>query len=282
MNYRHAFHAGNFADVAKHVVLVRILLYLARKATPYRVIDTHAGAGRYPLDGGAADRTQEWREGIARLDSAALSPAARDLVAPYVEIVGAAAQGRAPYPGSPMIALALARPFDRAIFCELHPEAAAGLRGVVGKDRRAKVIEIDGYTGLNAFIPPVERRGLVLLDPPFEAEDEFERLAQALVGAHRKWREGILLAWHPIKDRRGAERLAGALAQAGIADVLRLEFSVAPLAPGGRLAACGLFVVNPPYVLAQEMACLLPELARQLGQGAGGARIAELPNPRGG
>ena len=276
MNYRHEFHAGNAADVFKHVVLTRILLYLQRKPAPYRVIDTHAGSGRYDLARPVADRTGEWRDGIARVDAPAMDAAARALIEPYLAVVGAAAHGRVAYPGSPALALALSRPFDRMIFCELHPDALKALRAVAGRDKRAKVIALDGYTGLNAFIPPVERRGIVLIDPPFEAPDEFERLGAALLAAHRKWRDGILLAWFPIKERRGVEQLSAALAAAQLPDVLRLELAVAAPRADGRLVASGLVVVNAPYVLEAEMHCLLPELARQLGLGDGQARVQRL------
>lgn len=276
MNYRHDYHAGNFADVFKHVVLVRILLYLQRKPAPFRVIDTHAGSGRYNLGGPAAGRTREWAGGIGRLDPHAMPADARALIEPYLAVAGASVQGAGPYPGSPAIALSLLRKSDRMLFCELHPAALAALEACVGRDRRAKIIGIDGYTGLKAYIPPVERRGLVLVDPPFEAEQEFERLTAALVAAHAKWRDGIFLAWHPIKDRRGAEHLAAGLAQAGISDALRLELHVDTPARDGPLAACGLFVVNPPYRLEAEMACLLPELRRQLGGDRGTFRIDRL------
>ena len=272
MNYRHEFHAGNFADVFKHVALTRILLYLQRKPTPLRMIDTHAGSGFYDLAGAEAGRTQEWRAGLGRLDPAAMSGPARALIEPYFGLVEPALRG-APYPGSPAIARSLARPFDRMIFCELHPKALEALRTCVGRDKRAKVIAIDGYTGLNAFIPPVERRGLVLIDPPFEDEDEFDRLTAAILAAHRKWREGIILAWYPIKHRRGVDRMAASLATE-VVDRLRLELSVDAVASDGPLAANGLMVVNPPFTLREEMACLLPELARQLGRGRGDWHLA--------
>ncbi len=264
MNYRHAFHAGNAADVFKHVVLARILLYLGRKPAPFRVIDTHAGAGSYDLGGSAAARTGEWREGVGRLDPAAMPPDARALIEPYAALVGAAAGGRAPYPGSPALAQALTRPLDRMVFCELHPDTLAALRRAVGRDKRARTVAIDGYAGLNAFIPPPERRGLVLVDPPFEAPDEWERLHRAVLAALRKWRDGTLMVWVPVKERRGVERLSAALAAAA-PDVLRLELSLGPPAADGPLVASALLVVNPPYVLEAEMACLLPALARQLG-----------------
>ena len=279
MNYDHRYHAGNFADVFKHVVLARILIHFQRKPTPFRVIDTHAGAGWYDLAAEAADRTGEWRAGIGRVDPAAMPEDARALIAPYLDAVGEAICGAAPYPGSPALAMRLTRPLDRMIFCELHPPTFAALRASVGRDRRVKVIALDGYTGLNAFIPPVERRGLIVIDPPFEAADEFARMSAAILAAHAKWREGIVLAWYPIKDRRGVEHLASAVARAGLPDTLRLEFAVAP-ARDGALAASGLLVVNPPYTLEREMACLLPVLERQLAGGKGTWRIdrqAESP-----
>ncbi len=275
MNYRHEFHAGNFADVFKHVVLTRILLYLQRKATPYRFIDTHAGSGCYDLGGEAAARTGEWRDGIGRLADGR-SPhdgpggEAAALIAPYLAL----ARRESSYPGSPALALALGRPFDRMIFCELHPDALGALRACVGRDRRAKVVALDGYTGLNAFIPPLERRGLVLIDPPFEVEGEFERLAAAIRAAHAKWREGILMAWYPVKDRRGPDRLAAALGD--LPDVLRLEFQVDDPRADGRLVANGVMVVNPPYVLEGEMNALLPALAHVLAPGRGGGRVGRI------
>ena len=275
MNYNHAFHAGNFADVFKHAVLTRIIEYLKRKPAPFRLIDTHAGSGAYDLAADASSRTGEWRAGIGALDPAAMDPQARALLAPYLAVAEAARAGGR-YPGSPALALALARPLDRLLFCELHPAALARLRACVGRDRRAKVIDLDGYTGLNAFIPPVERRGMVLIDPPFEAPDEFERLTEALLAAHAKWREGIYVAWYPIKERRGGERLVAALRGAGITDALRLELSVARPAADGPLVSNGLVVINPPFVLEAEAACLLPALARQLGAGTGASVVQKM------
>ncbi len=279
MNYRHDFHAGNFADVFKHAILTRILLYLSRKPAPFRFIDTHAGSGRYDLQGEEAARTGEWRDGIGRLDPDGLGEAARALLAPYWTLVVAAAQGSASYPGSPALALALLRPGDRMQFCDLHPAALQALERCVGRDRRAKVLEVDGYAGLNAFLPPPERRGVVLIDPPFEAEGEFAAMADALVAAWRKWRDGVFLAWYPIKDRRGPEHLASRLRQAG-APALRLEFQVGEPQPEGRLVANGLMVLNAPFTLQDEAACLLPELARQIGTGRGACRIDRVEPER--
>src|SRR5207248_3866046 len=209
MNYRHAFHAGNFADVFKHAVLVRILLHLREKPAPFRVIDTHAGAGLYDLSGPEAVRSPEWRAGIARLLAAPLAEPARALVAPYLDVINSL---NAPgpltlYPGSPAIVCACLRSQDRLIACELDPSAAAALAHHVGRDRRAKAITIDGWIALNAYVPPPERRGLVLVDPSYEEDDDFVRLMLGLAGAHRKWPGGIYLLWYPIKGRGDPDRL---------------------------------------------------------------------------
>lgn len=181
MNYRHDFHAGNFADVFKHIFLTRILLHLGLKPAAFRYLETHAGSGIYDLLAAEAAKTAEWRDGAGSLASAKLSPDAQELFWPYLQIVAPLLNSAQPrYPGSPAIARALLRRQDKMLLCELHPRAWASLNANVGSDRRAKLIEIDGYTGLKAFIPPVERRGLVLIDPPFEDAGEFAKLAEAI------------------------------------------------------------------------------------------------------
>ena len=209
MNYRHDFHAGNFADVFKHIFLTRVLLYLGLKPAAFRYIETHAGSGSYDLFGTEAAKTAEWRGGVGRLVSAKLSPDAQELIAPYLQIVAPPlAADRPRYPGSPAIAQALLRRQDKMLLCELHPQAFAGLKANLGFDGRAKFIEIDGYSGLKAFIPPVERRGLVLIDPPFEDPGEFTRLADAIAAAWRKWATGVYMAWYPVKDQMQAAAFA--------------------------------------------------------------------------
>jgi 23S rRNA (adenine2030-N6)-methyltransferase len=267
MNYRHDFHAGNFADVLKHAALTRVLLYLRRKEKPFRVIDTHAGAGLYDLAGPEATRSQEARDGVLRLlDGIKPGPAA-DLLAPWLDIVRAAG-APALYPGSPLVVQALLRPQDRAVFCELLPQAAQGLRQALGRDARVKAIEIDGFTGLKAYVPPPQRRGLVLIDPPFERRDEYERMFDALAGALKKWPGGTYMIWQPVKEPDVAEafcRAVGALSP----DCLRLDLQVETPQAGRPLARTGLLVVNQPYALEQEMTVLLPALAERLARGAG-------------
>ncbi len=276
MNYRHAFHAGNFADVFKHAVLCRILHYLRGKPAAFRVIDTHAGAGVYDLTGTEASRGGEWHDGIERLLAAPLAAPVAALLAPYLEVVGAFNErGRLTvYPGSPALARAWLRAQDRLIACEVEPQAAAALRQNLRGDIRIKTLEIDGWTALGAYVPPKERRGLVLIDPPFEENSDFFRLANGLAGAHRKWATGIYALWYPIKDRSEPDALAKRLRRLGPAKILRAELNVAPLSDTTRLNGCGLVLVNPPWTLQSELSVLLPALAGILGHaGKGGSKL---------
>jgi 23S rRNA (adenine2030-N6)-methyltransferase len=277
MNYRHAFHAGGFADVIKHIVLVRIRTYLHAKPAPFRLIDSHAGAGLYDLTDEQARRGGEWLTGIARIMQARFSQQAATLLQPYLDIVRAF-NPRGPlqaYPGSPLIARALLRPQDRITACEVEPAARKALIDALRKDAQARVVDLDGWVALPAFVPPNERRGLVLVDPPFEASDEFERLAEGFSFAFAKWPSGVYLLWYPAKSRRASDQLARQVAQtAGSVrperTCLRLEFSVAPQAVDGALTSCGLLIVNPPWTLQSELKTILSELEKPLGRGGAG------------
>lgn len=267
MNYRHAYHAGNFADVFKHVLLTRGLLALGRKPTPLRYLDTHAGLGWYDLAGEEARRGQEWRDGVGRLDVSRATAAVQALLAPYLDAVGPRdAEGRPSlYPGSPAIAQYLCRAQDRLVLCELHPEDGATLRQAVKGDRRAKMVAIDGYSALRAYLPPPERRGLVLVDPPFEDRNEFAALVAGLLAAHRKWPTGVYMLWYPIKDRDALIRFAADLTATAVRRLVQVELLVKPGALArGALAGCGMVVVNPPFGLEAEMAELMPFLAEVL------------------
>jgi 23S rRNA (adenine2030-N6)-methyltransferase len=276
LNYRHAFHAGSFADVHKHAVLCRILQHLRGKPAAFRVIDSHAGAGLYDLAGAEAGRSGEWHDGIERLMTAALPAPVAELLAPYLEVIGALNErGRlTTYPGSPALARAALRAQDRLVACELEPQAAAALARNLAGDARIKTLRLDGWTAVAAFVPPKERRGLVLVDPPFEEEREFARLARALSAAHRKWATGIYMLWYPIKGRAEPDALAKALRRLAAPKILRAELTVAPLADPTRLNGSGLILVNPPWTLEKELAILLPALAALLGRaGKGGYRL---------
>jgi 23S rRNA (adenine2030-N6)-methyltransferase len=275
MNYRHAFHAGNFADVHKHVVLTRILQHLRAKPAAFRVIDTHAGAGRYDLLGPEAARAGEWRSGIARVfplrqpgaDGTGVADDVRALLSPYLDIVASLNPGGELrlYPGSPLIVSALLRPQDRLIACEVDPRAAASLKTALRGEANAKVLPFDGWMGLSANVPPKERRGLVLIDPPYEKTDDFDRLSGAFAQAHRKWPNGLYLLWYPIKAREAADALARRLSRLGVAKIMRCELLIGEPRPDAGLVGSGLILANPPYPLESELKVLLPTLARLCG-----------------
>jgi len=271
MNYQHAFHAGNFADVHKHIVLTRVLDYLRQKPAAFRVVDTHAGAGRYDLLGPQAARSGEWQDGIGRLfamprSGAASTEPAQTLVAPYLDIVAALNSGGTLrlYPGSPLIVKALLRRQDRLIACELEPSAAASLQAVLHGDARTKALAIDGWMALFANIPPKERRGLIVIDPPYEESVEFARLCETLAQAHRKWANGVYLLWYPIKARDAPDALARRLRRLLVPKILRCELTIAPPRADGALTGSGLIIVNPPFPLERELRVILPVLTRLL------------------
>jgi 23S rRNA (adenine2030-N6)-methyltransferase len=270
MNYRHAYHAGNFADVVKHAILCRMLVHLRDKPAAFRVVDTHAGAGRYDLGGVEAGKTGEWREGIGRLIDAALPAPVRDLLAPYLDAVLALnPSGRlTSYPGSPALVQALLRRQDRLTACELVPRAAAVLQRSLAGDARAKAIAIDGWTALTAYVPPKERRGLVLIDPPFEQPGEYQRIIRGLAAAHRKWPTGSYLVWYPIKEPAEVKAFIGSLKKQALAKMLRIELTLASHGTDLGLLGTGLIAVNPPWTLHDELTTLLPALAGVLSRGA--------------
>jgi 23S rRNA (adenine2030-N6)-methyltransferase len=301
MNYRHAYHAGNFADVLKHAVLARVIDYLKRKPAPFRVIDTHAGAGRYALTSLEAAKTGEWQDGIARLlgpEAKPLPPAVADLLQPYLDAVRAEnpglglRQGLRPglsmYPGSPCLALHLMRPHDVLIANELHPEELAQLKAAIGKDRRAKAMALDAGVAIKALLPPKERRGVMLIDPPFEEAGELARMVESLQQAMQRFATGVYIAWYPIKDTKPIDRFHAELAALALPSVLRVELLIQPPRHADRLNGCGLIVANPPFALERELATILPELSRRLAAPGGGGQhrldwIAKAPagGPRG-
>jgi 23S rRNA (adenine2030-N6)-methyltransferase len=279
VNYQHEFHAGNFADVFKHVVFCRILHYLREKPAAFRVIDTHAGAGLYDLTNEKAMRGGEWHSGIGKLMDAPIPQSVATLLSPYLDVVRAVNERDRlrVYPGSPALARAWLRPQDRLIACELEPKAAAALSRNLHGDNRIKTLLVDGWTALKAYVPPKERRGVVLVDPPFEAEDDFSRLASGLAAAHRKWATGVYALWYPIKGRREVDALAKRLRRLALAKALRAELLVSPLGDPTRLNGAGIVVVNPPWMLENELSVLLPALAGLLGRdGKGTFRLDSL------
>ena len=276
MNYRHAFHAGGFVDVVKHLILTRIVEYLKQKPTAFRVIDTHAGVGRYDLTGDEAQRSPEWQEGIKRLLDRGLPPEAAELAEPYLEVVAGENDGGdiTTYPGSPLLVRRLLRPHDRLFAMELHPQDADQLRRLFAGDIQTRVIPLDGWLALGAQLPPKEKRGLVLVDPPFEEDGEWQRLVSGLVKAHRKFPTGIFALWYPLKDPKERDGFVASLEATAIPKVLRAEVMVRAPAHPPQLFGTGLIIVNPPHTLHGELEVLLPALAEALADdGDAGFRV---------
>lgn len=274
MNYRHAYHAGNFADVLKHVTFALVIEYLKRKKAPFRIIDTHAGSGRYALDSMQAAKTGEWQGGIGRFLGSGAGPLPAEVarvMAPYLDAVRVenGRQGLRVYPGSPLIARRLMRAQDMLVANELHPEEGAQLKAAIGRDGRIKLMAMDGWVALKSLLPPKERRGIVLIDPPFEEEGELARLAEGLAQGLRRFETGVYLAWYPIKDPKPIAHFHDALAAVAGPELLRVELMVRRPSAPDRLNGCGLIVANPPYTLHGELAGILPELTRRLGEGNG-------------
>jgi 23S rRNA (adenine2030-N6)-methyltransferase len=277
MNYRHAYHAGNFADVMKHAALALIVEHLKQKEKPFFFLDTHAGAGATDLSGEEAQRTGEFNDGIARiLRSGAPHPA----LAPYLATLTAlrfdGAAGMR-YPGSPLIARTLARPDDRLAFCELHPEDAAALKSLFRRDAQVKVHEMDGYRALKAMLPPKERRGLVLIDPPYESRDEFDRVFDGLADATARWASGTYVVWYPVKDPSVSGAFLDRLERGGPPKTLMAELHIRGAEDAARLSGAGLVIVNPPWTIEAALKDLYGWLADALAQGPGArARVEWL------
>ena len=276
MNYRHIYHAGNFADVLKHAVLARLIVYLQQKDKAFRLLDTHAGIGLYDLSSEEAQKTGEWREGIGHLMEAKLPEPVATILAPYLDAVRSLnPEGEITlYPGSPKLARMLFRPHDRLSAMELHPDDSRRLARLFEGDYQVRVTELDGWLALGAHLPPKEKRGIVLVDPPFEEEGEFERLVEGLGKAHRKFATGIYALWYPVKDPQAVNAFVAALKATGIPKVLRAEVTIRPASTPPRLHGSGMIIVNPPYALEGELKVLLPALARLLGdEGRGRHRL---------
>ena len=277
MNYRHIFHAGSFTDVMKHAVVALILERLRTKETPFGVLDTHAGIGRYDLTSQQAGRTVEYLGGIARVMAAAgtLPPE----LEPYLNAVrelNPEPDRLRWYPGSPRLARQLMRPQDRLLLAELHPEDVETLRREFARDRNTSVQHMDGYHAIKAHLPLKERRGMVLVDPPFEVTDEFERMTKALVTGHGRWPTGIYALWYPIKERPAVWRFHEALERTGIRRILNAELTIHEEDTHQRLNGCGMIVVNPPWQLDQNLEVALPALHEAMAAQAGGTRVEWL------
>lgn len=274
MNYRHAFHVGNHADVLKHLVLALIVDHLTHKAAPFAVMDTHGGRGAYALDGQEAQRSPEWRAGVGRLWDWADAPAA---MAPYLSALRAANPDGvlAQYPGSPVIALAGMRAQDRLVACELHPEEAGALKRRFADEPRAQVHQRNGFEAMGALLPFPERRGLVLIDPPYEDRDhETISCVRALHRAFDHFAYATYAWWRPVKDLREIEMADRELLHGRAIKALRIDLAIDRIRPEGKLVASSMLIVNPPYTLAGTLHGVLPALSARLSlSDAGGWRV---------
>ncbi|MCI5077179.1 23S rRNA (adenine(2030)-N(6))-methyltransferase RlmJ [Oricola sp.] len=268
MNYRHIFHAGNFADVFKHIVLARVIAYMQRKDAAFRLLDTHAGLGLYDLTSTEAQKTGEWKTGIARvLDAADSAPAdVRELIAPYLDVVRGfnPEGGVTQYPGSPMIARKLFRKQDRLTALELHPDDYEVLHSHFDGDIQARITKLDGWLGVKSHLPPKERRGVVLIDPPFEVYHEFFNILTALKEGHARFATGVFLLWYPVKHRKGVAEFREELRALKIPRILDTSLEVRSSRDEVRFDGSGMIVVNPPYALESELRTILPWLSSVL------------------
>lgn len=275
MNYRHAFHAGNFGDVLKHVVLLELLEALHRKPNPVHLIDTHAGLGLYDLASDEAQRSGEYRFGIGAVlsdpQAARILPRYWDVLKRLNPELKAGGSGLRRYPGSPWLLQDSVRAGDRVTLCELHPQDAETLKQNIGRDPAVAIHHRDGFEALKALTPPTPRRGLALIDPAFEAKDEFDMLTKAVLLAHQRWATGMLAVWYPIKDQKSIDRWKSALAKQLKAETLCLELTVRPAKDDRQMNGSGLIVVNPPWQLAETLTPMLEFLKSRMAREAGAA-----------
>ena len=268
MNYRHIYHAGNFADVLKHAVLARLVTYLQQKEKAFRVLDTHAGIGLYDLSSEEAQKTGEWRDGVGRLLDGELPPEIAAILAPYLSSIRTLNPGAelTLYPGSPKLARMLFRPQDRLSAMELHPDDYETLHRLFDGDFQSRTTELDGWLALGAHLPPKEKRGLILVDPPFEKEGEYDRLADGLARGYRRFASGVYCLWYPLKQGAPIKAFHEALKALDIPKMLCAELSVRSDRETAGLSGSGLIIVNPPFTLKSELDLLLPFLKTRLGQ----------------
>ncbi len=272
MNYRHIYHAGNFADVLKHAVLARLIIYMQSKDKGFRVFDTHAGTGLYDLSSLEAQKTGEWQGGIGRIIDAPMPTKIADILAPYLDAVrslnphgGVRPDGGVKlYPGSPKLARMLFRPQDRLSATETHPIDQETLRRNFEDDYQVRVTELDGWLALGAHLPPKEKRGIILVDPPFEEEGEYDRLVENLAKAWRRFSSGVYCLWYPIKQNAPIKEFHQKLKDLQIPKILAVELNVSSDRQSGGLSGSGLIIVNPPFTLKSELDLLLPFLKERM------------------
>lgn len=276
LSYRHGFHAGNFADVLKHMVLIQVLDYMKQKEKSIRIIDTHAGAGVYKLNGAQAQKNREFENGISRLWPLKQTPTA---VARYTDLVRDLNEhGQLQiYPGSPLLVRKLMREQDRLFLHELHPADFQFLRDCMRDHKNIKVVNEDGFAGLQALLPPPDRRALVLLDPSYEVKSDYQHLIKQVVQAHKRFSTGTFAIWYPVVLRQRIDEMELALQKSGIKNIQLMELGLQPDNPEHGMTSSGMIVINPPWTLWGEMEEALPWLADQLGEsGQGFYRLEQL------
>jgi 23S rRNA (adenine2030-N6)-methyltransferase len=276
LSYRHGFHAGNFADVLKHTVLVHMLEYMTQKDKPLRIIDTHAGAGVYKLNGPQAQKNREFDNGISHLWSSEQTPTAVARLVDLVRTVNSGEQLQL-YPGSPLIAQTLMRPIDRLYLHELHPADFQFLRDCMRDDKRIRVEHEDGFASLQALLPPPDRRALVLLDPSYEVKSDYQLLIKQLLQAHKRFSTGTFAIWYPVVLRQRIDEMELALKKSGIKNIQLMEFGLQADNPEYGMTASGMIVINPPWTLWSAMEETLPWLVDNLTEnGSGFYRLEQL------
>jgi 23S rRNA (adenine2030-N6)-methyltransferase len=267
LSYRHSFHAGNHADVLKHIILIEILQHLIKKDSAFDYIDTHAGAGLYDLKGEQAAKLQEYVRGVGKLQAEAW-PELGDYFAVLAKHNPSGQLNF--YPGSPVIAMGFLRPQDRCWLYELHPTDYEILRKNCGNKKRAQVKREDGFRGLSGLLPPHSRRGLVLIDPPYEVKTDYAQVITALQKAYKKFANGIYALWYPVVDRSYIDKMEAELLASGITKIQRFELGVTADREGHGMTASGMIIINPPWTLMDKMKCILPRLATVLGENNSG------------
>ena len=280
MNYRHAYHAGNHADVLKHTIVARVVQYLCQKDKAFAVLDAHAGIGLYDLGGIEAGKTGEWLGGIGKLEEA-FAPDVEAVLAPYRQALAHVNPhgGLQFYPGSPEIILQQVRPQDRLLANELHPADAETLRQSYAGEDRLVVLSSDALHAVKANLPFKERRGLVLIDPPYEKTNETEMVAKMLAQGRKRFATGIFMIWYPITTQAFVDDFLHAIEDLAFENILRAELSIKQIDENSGLSGSGVLIVNPPYTLETDLRALLPALAQRLGIEGNGRSHVEWLTP---
>ncbi|KZN40448.1 23S rRNA (adenine(2030)-N(6))-methyltransferase RlmJ [Pseudoalteromonas luteoviolacea] len=274
LSYRHSFHAGNPADVIKHLVLAEVLSYMTRKDKPFDYIDTHSGAGLFELASSDAQKTQEFADGIGKLMDYGGS---NEAILRYVDMVRVFNQDKlAFYPGSPKVAEQYLRKQDKGWFFELHPQDLPMLQKNTEHKRSLRVKGEDGFKGLIGLVPPLSRRAVVLMDPPYEIKTDYQKAVKTIVKAHKSFTSGTYMIWYPVVDRERIDQMEQALVDSGIRNIQLFELATSADTEERGMTASGMIVINPPYVLKQTMEQVLPELVSELSQADGFYRCEEL------